>query len=587
MPRAAARSPFRVSARIALLHLLVVATLADAPPAGAGVDRWTPAGPAGGAFSLELDPFEPRTGYAASYAAPGPADEAGTRLWRTTDAGASWSRWLPKLAAASAVIQIVPDPHRHGRIYLVTRDGLYARDRAGALWRLRWSGEIGRLAIDAGDARVLYAATDTALSRSEDGGRTWTVTRQFSVGTRLTDLFSDPAGPGRIYAAMRFPVVGGEGSAWLECSDDSGRTWSTEGGWSYTTPDIFLVPSGAPGRPSVLYAGTDRSTDGGATWEPTGFPGTVVLAVAGAPSTLYVQGAEGPARSRDGGATWQRIEGIGPLQLEGGQPLVAHPAAPERIFRLGASGNGGFETVQVVGSKPLRLQGGRFEARAAWRDGEGRFGAARPVPVSGSAGVFTLPGRRKVLVALDVLDERGETGRFRVVGAPVLPMEATVTVTDLASDVSRDLFFPPDRALSLTDSGSFPSAPEAGAARRAANGACVPSETSLCLLGGRYRVEVYRQDGVGGFRFAPLAALAPVSSLLWESGVAWFEDPGAPSVVVQLAAGPSQGGAVWVLVGGLSEDGYAVLVRDTQIGATRRYVHRPGPPASVFDLDAF
>jgi hypothetical protein len=594
------RARIRVASRGTLLSLLLAAPFADPPPAAAGVDRWTPADPpGGGVVSLVLDPFEPRTGYAVSYAAPGPAAEVQTRLWRTTDAGASWSRWLPRLPAAGAATQVAHDPHWPGRIYLVTQDGLFLRERAGGGWRLRWPGEIERLAFDAAAPGLLYAATDTSLSRSEDGGRTWTVTRQYSLGTRLSELFSDPAAPGRVYASMRFPVIGGEGSAWLERSDDGGRTWEEVSSWSYSAPDFLLAPTGAPDGPSVLYAATDRSTDGGETWEPTSFPGATVLAVPGAPSTLYVQGPEAPFRSRDGGATWQPVEGIGALRSEAGEPLVAHPAAPERIFRLGAGSNRGLETAQVVGSQPLVLQGGRFEARAAWRDGEGRFGAALAVPESEAAGVFALPGRRKVLAALDVLDERAAGGRFRVVGAGVLPMEATVTVTDRATGVSRDLFFPPDRALSLTDSGSFPALPEPpgvqassvgraqGEAKLAASGPCVPSATSLCLLGGRYRVEIYRQDGVGGPRFAPLARQAPIEPLLWESGTAWFRDPDVPSAVVQLVDEAAQNGSVWVLVGGLSEEGYVVRVRDTLTGATRRYVHLPGPPASVADLDAF
>jgi photosystem II stability/assembly factor-like uncharacterized protein len=551
--------------------------------------------------ALALDPWGPRSQYAVSAGLPTPDGLSRTLLWRTFDGGASWSRWLPDLAPT--VNQVVPDPHRPGAVYLATGQGLVLWEKGRGDPRPLWSHEVSRLAIDSGDPDLLYAASGTGLHRSEDAGGSWTQTVLYRPGTAVDDLIADPAAPGRVYAVTRF----GGSELRLVRSDDGGWTWTEPTPWYYGDRHLYLVAGDAPGTPSTLYAGSDRSTDGGETWEPTGFPGAMVAVVAGAPPTLYVQGNEGPFRSLDGGGSWHPVEGLGDLTTEAGEYLVAHPAAPERLYRYGALRRPGVEAAQAVGSRPLLLQGGRFEARAAWRDAEGRFGAARPVALSNQAGVFTLPGRRKLLAALDVLDARADGGHFQVLGAGLLPMEATVTVTDRATGLSRDLFFPPDRAVSHADFESFPPLPEppggspAGLGPRGFEGLsaaregwasagaaqCKPSATTLCLLDGRYRVSIFQPDGVGGPRFAPLARQAPVEPLLWESGLAWFDDPGVPSVVVQMAEGAAQNGSVWVLIAGLSDEPYVVRVWDVQTGAARRYVHPAGPPASVADLDAF
>jgi len=172
-------------------------------------------------------------------------------------------------------------------------------------------------------------------------------------------------------------------------------------------------------------------------------------------------------------------------------------------------------------------------------------------------------------------------------------MEATLTVTDRSTGVSRDLFFPPESALSLVDARSAPPAGAAAVFRGQSqelapvSRSCTPGATTLCLLGNRYQVSVRLQDGPGGPLFLPLAVPAPVATLVWESGIAWFEDQDVPSLVVQLVDGRGQNGGIWVLIGGLSEEGFVVRVTDTVTGAVRRAAHWPGAPASVADLEAF
>jgi photosystem II stability/assembly factor-like uncharacterized protein len=551
-----------------------------------------------GTFSLAFDPRAPQSLFAVTAGAYGPAGEERRWLWRSFDAGATWSRWLPGLA--TLVSQVVPDPHRPGRVYLATRDGLFTWTEGGGGLRRIWSSPVSRVAPDRGDPALLYAVSGSSVYRSLDGGRTWGESLSFPDdsgwgGHRIYALAPDPVWPGRIYALVEDWIVGGESGYRLYRSDDAGWSWGQTLSWPGV--ELYLAPTGAADEPCVLYTSsyyTYRSTDGGDTWVETDFPGEVVLTVFGTPSTLYVQGEAGLFRSPDDGATWKLLEGVGDLRTAWREVLAAHPGAPERLFRYYVAGEAPLRSIQAVNASPLFLQGGRFEARAAWRETQGRYGAAQPVAISEAAGLFTLPGRRKVLSAFEALDERAVRGRFRVLGASLLPLEATVTVTDRATGLSRDFLFPPDEAVSHLDTESFPPLPEppgwepAAAGTTTLTGApCEPGGTDLCFLGGRFRVRVLQHGAGGGARVAPVAWPAGAAPLLWETGGAWFDDPAVPSVVIQMVDGGRLNGSVWVLVGGLSEAAYTVRVKDTLTGAARTYVHPAGPPASVADLHAF
>jgi len=124
----------------------------------------------------------------------------------------------------------------------------------------------------------------------------------------------DPAGP--LFAGTK---------AGLMTSRDRGMTWTP------VTPIPADAPVSAvsyhasdPGLVYVYVARSDgrlmRSSDGGATWVPTGFVGdtrTVVVALAAGPGESVVLATTNSdvLRSRDGGRTWQRV-------LERGRPVT-------------------------------------------------------------------------------------------------------------------------------------------------------------------------------------------------------------------------------------------------------------------------
>ena len=516
------------------------------------------------------------------------------------------------------------DPYRPDRLYLATLGGLYRWEEGTGTLHLIWDYPVDKVVVDPVDPDRLYAvrsdSVESALFCTEDGGVTWWKSLDFPwdvgyLGPKvIRAVIPDPSLPGRLYATRSEWVPETDETLYtLYRSDDGGRSWHLGG----TVPgaNLLLRPSsvaGVPGVPSVLYTSSDRtyaSSDGGASWEETDFPGALVLVVPGQRLTLYSQGECAAFRSRDGGRTWEALVGLDDLR-SASQEVMAHPAAPERLYRYRVPSFSGIQEARAVGARPLVLQGGRFEARAAWHDAEGRYGAAQPTAVSDQAGVFALPRRQRLLVAFDLLDDRASSGHFGAIGASLLPMEVTVTLTDRVTGLSSDFAFPPAPAVSRVDFDSFPPLPEpagwepAGASAAppetfampppgssgtgsASSNLCTPSATVVCLLDGRFRVEVFQQSGEGGTRWAPMAWPAPVAPLLWESGVAWFADSGAMSVVVQMVDGQAVNGSSWVLIGGLSEASYRVRVWDGWTGSVRSYVHPAGPPASVADLDAF
>ncbi len=111
---------------------------------------------------------------------------------------------------------------------------------------------------------------------------------------------------------------------------------------------------------------------------------------------------------------------------------------------------------------------------------------------------------------------------------------------------------------------------------------CVPGSTTLCLQGGRFKVEaVWRagsQTGHGG-------AIALTS----DTGYFWFFAATNVEVVIKvLNACPQPFNRFWVFTGGLTDVEVGITVTDTKTGAVKTYYNPAGiafPPMQ--DTDAF
>jgi uncharacterized protein (TIGR03437 family) len=183
------------------------------------------------------------------------------------------------------------------------------------------------LLVDPTSPNTLYAATfDVGLFKSADGGVTWRAADQGLAGSNPTVLTIDPHQPQTLYAAT------GQGAnpGVVYKSVNGGSTWSAID--SSQTLQALQVLVDAQNS-SIVYvqwnAGTQKSTDGGATWSNVPFPGTSTYYLALDPQAsghlfAFSNAMPGPGRfgtggipamvwsSTDGGADWVEIPSVFP-----------------------------------------------------------------------------------------------------------------------------------------------------------------------------------------------------------------------------------------------------------------------------------
>lgn len=248
---------------------------------------------------------------------------AGGGIWKTTDAGVSWTNMTPELpnlastymamsASDNNVIYVGTGEGFFASVGMIDGAGIFKSEDAGTTWsqleatadETVFGHNVNRIIVSPTDANVLLAATNSsiwqngadrtsAILKSTDGGATWNTV--YSSGDRVQDLIFDP---------NNFDVqYGGVNSVGVIKSTDGGETWSMS--------NEGMNPSG---RVELAMARTNSnrifaSTEGGLT---------------GTGSDLYV--------TDDAGATWQAVgasdgTNVGFLGAQGWYDncLIAHP----------------------------------------------------------------------------------------------------------------------------------------------------------------------------------------------------------------------------------------------------------------------
>jgi len=229
----------------------------------------------------------------------------GGGVWKTSNAGASWSNISDGYFNTQTIGAITLAPSDARIVYVGTGespirgvttadgDGMYGSVDGGKTWRhmgLEKTRHIARVLVDPQHPeRVFVAAQGNAwmpsiergVYRSEDAGKTWVRVLFVNATTGASSLSMDPHDPDKLYAGL-----------W----DHQRRPWT--------------IRSGGPG--SGLY----KSVDGGNTWQAiaTGLPqpmGKTAITVSPANSNrLYamIEATNGGVfRSDDAGQHWQRV----------------------------------------------------------------------------------------------------------------------------------------------------------------------------------------------------------------------------------------------------------------------------------------
>ena len=182
------------------------------------------------------------------------------------------------------------------------------------------------------------------------------------------------------------------------------------------------------------------------------------------------------------------------------------------------------------------------------------------------------------------LERLGETG-WELLG--IAPADATSATVSLAG-----IPFPTETPTTLRVV-SFNSAGDSlgdsllargGSSETTATTTAEPcdSDTTLCLLGKRFRIETeWQAPNIGAGR-----GLGRAISLTEDTGYFWFFSPENVEVVVKVLDGRGITGKYWVFFGALSNVEYVVRVTDTETGNTREYFNPSGLLASVGDTGA-
>ncbi|HKK27027.1 MAG TPA: glycosyl hydrolase, partial [Gemmatimonadota bacterium] len=277
----------------------------------------------------------------------------GGGVWKTTNAGISWTNVSDGAFAVGSIGSIAVAPSDSQVVYVGTGSwawrgnvstgkGIYRSDDGGKSWRflgLASTGSIGALAVDPRDPDRVFAAalghpfganSERGVYRTEDGGRTWEKVLFVSDSTGFADLSMDPSNPRVVYAAgwraerKPWTIVDGarEGGIWK--TTDGGDHWQRLSGG---LPDGLLGKIGvdvSPADPDRVYAlvvakdpdgGIWRSDDAGRSWSHVnsehkltqrGWYYARIIADPKDPNTVYAPNVRF-WRSVDGGRRWERI----------------------------------------------------------------------------------------------------------------------------------------------------------------------------------------------------------------------------------------------------------------------------------------
>jgi hypothetical protein len=182
--------------------------------------------------------------------------------------------------------------------------GVYRRSDGEGAWSITAAlpGE-GSISSLAENATTTWAVEDGQIWRSDDGGSAW-ITRNAGAAT----MAADPNDGAIAYAGTARPF-GNPLSfhATISRTSDGGATWSVlwTGDIGAGVQTLAVDPRSSQSVYAGLNDGLMRSRDGGATWSAA-LPGERVLSFAFDSLTVYAATATGVFVSHDDGGTWTR-----------------------------------------------------------------------------------------------------------------------------------------------------------------------------------------------------------------------------------------------------------------------------------------
>ncbi len=237
----------------------------------------------------------------------------------------------------------------------------------------------------------------------------------------------------------------------------------------------------------------------------------------------------------------------------------------------------------------LCLTDERFQVDVTWTDFQGGTGVGNAVQLTNDAGYFWFFNDDNVEVVLKVLDGRGLNGNFWVFYGALSNIAYEITVTDSVTGNVKVYDNPLNQFASAGDVAAFPASaalqpfPEDRLGRPAAakQSSCASGETRLCLLDGRFQLEMSWEDFQGN------TGVGQAVQLTGDAGYFWFFNQDNVELVVKTLDGRGINGHFWVFYGALSNVRFTLTVTDTETGEVKEYSNPLGTFASVGDTAAF
>ncbi|HEV2846115.1 MAG TPA: proprotein convertase P-domain-containing protein, partial [Thermoanaerobaculia bacterium] len=238
-----------------------------------------------------------------------------------------------------------------------------------------------------------------------------------------------------------------------------------------------------------------------------------------------------------------------------------------------------------AGAEALSLQGGRFKVETCFRNQHagGAVGFGRPERLSDQSGLFWFFSPENPEILVKVLDGNAVNARYWVYAGALSDLDYIVKFTDTETGRIRSYHNPPGGLCGLGDVVTF--APEGESLplkEGPVSGSCVPGGSDLCLLEGRFKVQVHWRDRASGLEGTGFAL--PHGD---RSGFFWFFDPANVELGVKIVDGRLVSGTFWLYHGALTSLDYTLTVTDTTTGTSRSYSGRQDQVCGGVDTGAF
>jgi hypothetical protein len=238
----------------------------------------------------------------------------------------------------------------------------------------------------------------------------------------------------------------------------------------------------------------------------------------------------------------------------------------------------------VADDETLCLGNGRYALEVRWRTEDGVAGVGRPIgfDAAGTTGFFWFFDQANIELVVKMLDGAVINDHDWLFAGALSNVEYWISATDTLTGATRWYHNPPGNICGFADIDAFwkQAGGPIGPGFEVASAPAV-AESSLSLLGGRFRVEVSWKtpDGATGSGVA-----VPATD---QSGYFWFFDQANLELVVKMLDGVGVNGHYWLFHGALSNVEYEIAVTD-QLTAERKVWRNPqGTICGGADIEAF